>query len=429
MLPLHAYHLLFMKKCKQLLLLVCLGILSFNSFAQQQELLPVVYSVRAPFLPEPPLTAAQLQRLKTDSVLRINALNIIHPAAEYNTSTLLFDEQIADRLSCTQKQIPLVYNSTVRSFIDYFTGRRADFVEEVLTRQNVYFPLFEQILAEEGMPEELKYLSVIESGLDPRATSVVGAKGLWQFMPATGRDMGLKINNMVDERQDPVKSTRAACRYLRWLNKMFHGDWELAIAAYNCGAGNVLKAQRRSGKRYFWDIWPYLPRETRSYLPQYTAITYLMEYAQEHRINVNEPQWAIPATTVQIRQSLNLKKLATEINICYTDLKNMNPELLGYYTPVSSAGYSLQIPTARAIHFENNKETIIAACTIQQRYARSASPGVSANIASSKFYTVKSGDSLWKISKQFPSLSIAKLKQLNNIKNDVLLVGQRLRIE
>lgn len=201
-----------------------------------------------------------------------------------DTAPYFSDQIIRERLQSIEKTIPLTFNPVTRGFIDYFTTKNREYTKLMLQRKDYYFPLFESLLEKHGMPTELKYLAVVESGLHPRAVSRVGAAGLWQFMPYTGKSFNLNQDFYIDERLDIYKSTEAACLYLKQLYQMF-GDWELAIASYNCGPGNVRKAIRKSGgKRNFWQAYRFLPKETRSYVPQFVALAYALNYPEEHFI-------------------------------------------------------------------------------------------------------------------------------------------------
>ncbi|MEJ2003903.1 MAG: lytic transglycosylase domain-containing protein [Cyclobacteriaceae bacterium] len=207
---------------------------------------------------------------------------------------------IEDRVSCIESEIPLNYNERVHAFVNYFAVKDRDYMRMILRRKEKFFPLFEKYLKKYGLPDELKYLSIVESGLNPTAISPARAVGLWQFMPTTGRYFGLYQDWFVDERMDPEKSTEAACKYLKQLYGMF-GDWELAISAYNTGPGNVRKAIRRSGyKKTFWEIYPWLHRETRSYLPQFVAIIYVMNYADVHNFIVNDEEYEMETDTLTL---------------------------------------------------------------------------------------------------------------------------------
>ncbi|MFT5640637.1 MAG: membrane-bound lytic murein transglycosylase D, partial [Cyclobacteriaceae bacterium] len=219
-------------------------------------------------------------------------ISLLYAFAGFSQNIPVFDfipdatyEEVEDRVGCIDSEIVLNYNNKVKSFIDYFTIRDRDYSRRTLHYSTYYFPMFEKYLKKYNLPDALKYLAVVESGLRTNAVSHASAVGLWQFIPSTGKMYGLNEDWYVDDRMDPEKATDAACRHLKDLYRTFD-DWELAIAAYNCGAGNVRKAIRRSGyKRKFWEIYRYLPRETRSYLPQFVAIAYTFNYAFEHNLN------------------------------------------------------------------------------------------------------------------------------------------------
>ena len=220
--------------------------------------------------------------------------------------------QMEHRLREINSTIPLNFNTRVKSFIDYFTIRDRAYTKMVIRRSTYYFPIFEEILAKYNMPDELKYLAIVESGLNSTARSWAAAVGLWQFVYYTGRSYGLHADWYVDERMDPVKSTEAAARYIKSLYSMF-GDWELALAAYNCGPGNVRKAIRRSGyKRKFWDIYRYLPRETRGYVPQFVAIAYAFNYTAEHNLELDDSEFMYPlqSDTIMVKNFCNISTIA-----------------------------------------------------------------------------------------------------------------------
>src|SRR5690606_33799536 len=206
---------------------------------------------------------------------------LILPQYDYEYIPDFTYDQVKARIQAMETDMPFELNETIFSFIHYFTVRNRGYAKMILERKDTYLPMFEEALARHQMPDDIKYLAIIESGLNPRARSRVGAMGLWQFMPATGREYKLYVNNHMDDRMDPELATEAALKYLKALHRMF-GDWEVALAAYNCGPGNVRKAIRRSGgKKTFWEIYNYLPRETRSYIPQFQAIMYVLRYAEE----------------------------------------------------------------------------------------------------------------------------------------------------
>ncbi len=251
---------------------------------------------------------------------------------------------IQDRLACISKRIPLVYNDRIHAFINYFTVRDREYTKMIMRRKNLYFPIFEKYLAKYNLPDELKYLSIIESGLNPRAISRVRAVGLWQFMSATGKYYGLHNDWFIDERMDPEKSTESACRYLRDLYNMFH-DWELALAAYNTGPGNVKRAIRKSGyKRSFWEIYPNLPRETRSYVPQFVAITYNMNYLDEHNFYNEGEEKLVMSDTLHVNKYLHFETFANLTNACLEDLQRLNPSIQHNALPETHKPYVLHVP-------------------------------------------------------------------------------------
>ena len=222
--------------------------------------------------------------------------------------------------------IEMPYNSVVRRYIDMYVQKRRALVENLLGLGTYYMPIFEEALEREGLPLELKYLPIIESALRPDATSRAGAAGLWQFMVRTGKSMGLEVNSLVDERRDPIKSSAMAARYLKDLYAIYH-DWALAIASYNCGPGNVSKAIRRSGgKTDYWEIYPYLPRETRGYVPAFIAVNYVMNYYSDHNICPVLTRRPLLTDTVQVNRRLHLKQVADVLQIPLEEIRSLNPQ-------------------------------------------------------------------------------------------------------
>ncbi|WP_051295915.1 lytic transglycosylase domain-containing protein [Eisenibacter elegans] len=260
------------------------------------------------------------------------------------------DALIARRLKAIEAKIALPSNPSTLQFIYTYTssysyGRNS--IKEVLSKASFYFPIFEEALERHGLPKELKYLAVVESELRPKARSYASAVGLWQFMPYTGRKFGLRQDVFVDERQDPYKSTEAACQYLKYLYNMF-GDWHLAIGAYNCGEGRMLWAVRAAGgSKDFWVVSKHLPHQTRMYVPKFIATAYLLSYAPSHGMCPSQELATLPAAAIQVQQATSLSNLAEHLNIPLSQLQQLNPHLKKDYIPVQMKGYTLRIPANR----------------------------------------------------------------------------------
>ncbi|QJX46286.1 LysM peptidoglycan-binding domain-containing protein [Hymenobacter taeanensis] len=256
---------------------------------------------------------------------------------------------VGDRVSCFETDVPHAFNASVLAFVRLFTERQRSYTQRVLERENMYFPLFEKYLAKYNLPTDLKYLAVVESALIPTAKSRVGATGLWQFMGPTANDLRLRRDDWVDERMDPEKATEAACKHLRYLYGVFH-DWEMVLAAYNWGAGNMQRVMRRTGKKTFWEVYPNLPAETRNYVPTFTAIMYTMKHAQDHQLH--DPtlryQRAELMDTLQLGgRAFDLTRLARACG--YPDsmaLARLNPELRKPWLPAGYRPYAVQLPAA-----------------------------------------------------------------------------------
>lgn len=337
---------------------------------------------------------------------------------------------IEDRIACLETDITLSYNPRVKSFIDYFTVRDRGYTRMMIQRMHLYFPLFEKYLKKHNLPLDLKYLAIVESGLNPRAVSRVGATGLWQFMPATGRSFKLHQDWYIDERMDPEKATEAACLYLKQLYNMF-GDWELALASYNAGPGNVRRAVRRSGyKDSFWEVYDYLPRETRSYVPQFIAIAYVMNYAEEHNLLEDRLQYAMMTDTIVVNQYLDLETLANQINVCPEDLHNLNPELKRNAVPGEAKGYVLNVPLDKYEFINDNRMALLdsAGKVGKERLEYIARNTVGSTYNKEKIvYKVQRGDVLGKIAGRY-GVGIADLRKWNNINGNLIRAGQNLTI-
>ncbi len=279
--------------------------------------------------------------------------------------TWLIDPKMVEpRLNALQKEIPLTYNPVTHQFVEYFAYRKPSFTKTMLERKDVFFPLYEKYLKKYGLPDELKYLSLIESGLNPKVISRAGAGGLWQFMPKTAKlDFGLKMDEYIDERFDPEKATEAACKYMRQLYKIF-GDWHLVLAAYNTGPGNVRRAIRKcNGGQTFWSIYNCLPRETRAYVPQYIGILYMMYHADSHDIYAENIETAIPHDTIILNSYIDLDKFATLSNINLEQIQKLNPQILTHILPARTRNFQLKLPKNEMAFFLENRQSILDSAT------------------------------------------------------------------
>lgn len=344
-------------------------------------------------------------------------------------------EEVNQRIKAMKTDMPFELNDRIFSFIQYFTVRNRDYTKMVLARKEKFFPLFEETLLKHEMPTEIQYLAIVESGLDPQIKSRVGAMGLWQFMPATGRMYGMNVNADIDDRMDPEMSTDAAAKYLKSLYRMF-GDWEVAMAAYNCGPGNVRKAIKRSGgKKTFWGIYNYLPKETRSYVPQVQAFLYILNHLEEHNFNLEEPTYPIEYEKFRFDRALSLEKLSELSAICLKDLEELNPSVKNRNIPVSNRSMEVKIPRVKAPFLKENLAWIGDSLGNQSTVylASNSTPTVvpvekavtstTGRIA----YKVKSGDVLGSIASRH-GVSVSQVKEWNNLSSNLIKVGQTLYI-
>jgi membrane-bound lytic murein transglycosylase D len=338
-------------------------------------------------------------------------------------------EVLAERLSNLEKDIPLVYNEKVHAFINYFLIRDREHTRNVMRKKDIYFPLFEKYLKDHNMPEELKYLSVIESALVPKAVSRARAVGLWQFMSYTGRYCGLKIDWYIDERMDPEKSTIAACKYLQQLYTIF-GDWELAMAAYNTGPGNVKRAIRRSGgKKTFWEIYPFLPRETRAYVPQYVAMVYALNHSSDHNLFIDGKEELLRNDTLAVKGYLHLETLAKLTGSCLDDYRKLNPSILHDVLP-DGREHVIRIPLAAKMELEKNRVAILdSAMNANKAQVIALAKNAAGNTLGREMmvYRVRSGDVLGVIARRH-GVRVEDLKKWNNLSSNMIRTGQRLNI-
>jgi membrane-bound lytic murein transglycosylase D len=265
---------------------------------------------------------------------------------------------VEKRLKAIENIMPMVYNESVKKYLDFFLIKRPSFTKKMMEDKDIYFPIFEKYLAANNMPQELKYLSLLESGLDPKAISRSKAVGLWQFMSFTGKEMGLTINESVDERMHIEKSTDAACKYLKTLYNMFE-DWDLALASYNTGPGRIRRTIKSTGLGNYWDLHPYIHPDTRAYVPQFIALAYLMNYGTEHGISPEIKREFVNTDKIYVDGYINLKTFASLSQIDFEDIKTHNPHFKTDILPDSPRGYEIAIPNTKYAYFNSNRNSIL----------------------------------------------------------------------
>ena len=320
------------------------------------------------------------------------------------------------------------YNPSLESVIKGYLKNRRRTMGRLMALSDYYFPMFEEALDRHELPLEMKYLAIVESALAPQAKSRVGATGLWQFMFATGKMFGLDVNSYVDERSDPIKATEAACQYLKSLNRSFN-DWDLALAAYNSGPGNVSKAIRRSGGyTNYWNIRSNLPRETAGYLPAFLATMYIFEYAEEHGFKSNGPELPYIATdTVHVKKMISFEHIAEVTNMDIEMLQFLNPSYkLGIIPIVEKEQYMLRLPIEAMGKFVTHEEAIYAYAAAEFSKREKPLPHLQKNSDQIR-YRVKSGDYLGKIAEKY-GVGVSQIKRWNGLKSTNLKIGQRLTI-
>lgn len=340
-------------------------------------------------------------------------------------------QNLQERLKVLDKKtiFDVAYHPSLESVIHMFLTEKRDLMERMLFRSQYYFPLFEQELDAQGMPLEIKYLAMVESALNPTAKSRVGATGLWQFMYDTGKMYGLEVTNYVDERQDPVKSTQAAVRYLKKLHQIF-GDWNLALAAYNSGPGNVNKAIRRAGgNKNFWAIRPYLPKETSGYVPAFLASMYIFEHAGP--LGLKAAPLAVPrhaTDTVQVKQWMEFGALAKELSVDSALIAQLNPQYKKQVIPyVEGERYGLRLPVEAVGRFVANEKQIYAQLKPAEQARRAQVEAMVQAAPAVTRYKVRSGDFLGKIANKH-QVTVKQIMQWNKLKSTNIAVGQSLII-
>ncbi len=361
-----------------------------------------------------------------DTTRYLQAIGIV-PDAEYRR-----------RLDNLVSPIHLPYNEVIRKYILAYTTTHKGITRRMLGESKYYFPMIERELERQGLPLELKFLTVVESALNPAAVSRMGATGLWQFMLTTGRHYGLEVSSMIDQRRSPEEATRAACAYLKELYRIY-GDWTLAIASYNCGPGNVNKALQRAGgnAKTYWDIYEYLPRETRNYIPAFVAVNYAYNYAQQHNIQGNTPSVPLVTDTITIRRNLHLEQVSSSLGVPLELLRMLNPQYKMDIIPASGRSYPLTLPQQEVCRFIANETDIYGRDSIylkkymtptgalSETKIAAASPTGS---ATGKIYKVKSGDTLGAIGRKY-GVTVTQLMKWNKLASaSKLRIGQSLRV-
>lgn len=340
------------------------------------------------------------------------------------------DSIYAQRLRALASPIQLPYNAIVKGYIARYTDARYGLMSRILGMSQYYFPMIEEELVKAGLPVELRALPIIESALSATAVSPAGAAGLWQFMPSTGKVYGLEINSLVDERFDPLPATRAACRYLKDLYAIYN-DWTLAIAAYNCGPGNVNKAIARSGgNRSFWEIYDWLPRETRGYVPAFIGASYAYAYHMLHGMEFTPPPLPLATDTLRIDRLMHFGQIASTIDVPVETLRTLNPQYKIDIIPATTRTYALTLPQRSVTDFIGAQDSIYRKDSLYlKEYIDPKNIEKKRAERSGFVYTVKKGDTLGAIAHRY-RVSQANLMRWNKLKSaNRLRIGQKLRIE
>lgn len=381
-----------------------------------------------------------------DSLLtEYNVKTYLKPDADCNMPDVnpVYDKEVyKERLSKMPTVIEMPYNDAVQQMIDRYSIKLRKSVSMMLGIQNFYMPIFEEALEAYGLPLELKYLPVVESALNPNAVSRVGATGLWQFMITTAKRYGLEINSLVDERRDPVKASYAAAHYLKDLYKIF-GDWNLVIAAYNCGPDNITKAIHRSkGETDYWQIYPYLPKETRGYVPAFIAANYIMTYYCDHNICPMRADLPVKTDTVVVNRDVHFEQIASVLNMDVNQLKDLNPQYRHNVVNGKTQPSAIRLPATQINNFIDNEERIYAYNsdellnkrteveinkTAPVAVTRKKTTRSKRRTTKKKTVTIRKGDTLSEIAER-NNTTVSKLKRLNNISGTNIRAGKKIRV-
>lgn len=381
-----------------------------------------------------------------DSLLtEYNVKTYLKPDADCNMPDVnpVYDKEVyKERLSKMPTVIEMPYNDAVQQMIDRYSIKLRKSVSMMLGIQNFYMPIFEEALEAYGLPLELKYLPVVESALNPNAVSRVGATGLWQFMITTAKRYGLEINSLVDERRDPVKASYAAAHYLKDLYKIF-GDWNLVIAAYNCGPDNITKAIHRSkGETDYWQIYPYLPKETRGYVPAFIAANYIMTYYCDHNICPMRADLPVKTDTVVVNRDVHFEQIASVLNMDVNQLKDLNPQYRRNVVNGKTQPSAIRLPATQINNFIDNEERIYAYNsdellnkrteveinkTAPVAVTRKKTTRRKRRTTRKKTVTIRKGDTLSEIAER-NNTTVSKLKRLNNISGTNIRAGKKIRV-
>lgn len=338
-------------------------------------------------------------------------------------------ETFTHRLSRLPNVIDMPYNNVVQKYIDLYSGRLRGSVAVLLGLGNFYNPIFEEALESYQIPLELRYLPVIESALNPTAVSRAGAVGLWQFMIGTGKQYGLEVTSLIDERRDPIKASYAAARYLHDLYGIF-GDWTLVIAGYNCGPNNIIKAIKRAGgAKDYWTIYPYLPAETRGYVPAFIAANYIMNYYCDHNICPVNTRLPMGTDTIQVSRNVRMERIIELCNISGEELRALNPQYRTTLIPGDVHPCTLRMPTAAINAFIEAGDSIYVPLSETQRSFEvpDTSKGGKRGKRGGSYVTVRGGDTLGAIARRNHT-TVSKLQKLNGIRGSNIQAGQRIRV-